>query len=303
MADDPGKTPGEIDFADLATRLDRDGYAILQGFFQPDEIARLRGSVTDFFSQGGVIYQLGKTQPNAAIECPEIGWLFSEPKVVEVFQGVYGARNVLFTGHCDIHQNAFSSWHKDTGPSDGYFDEDCFVSEARVYKMAIYLQDHEDGQGMTLNPGTHHKAPWGRTEVGGVTLRTRAGDALIFDVRIDHRGRLANRMERLLHLGSRILKRVLGPVVPALRLPGDVKQAYQISRAWAGLTGQASRMSVFFTFGAPDRFGRQFARNNMDRQLRQYVGGAVGAYPPGLVDRLRDQGVEVYMGEPSADAA
>lgn len=296
MADDSGNLGG-IDFADLNARLDKDGYAILPGLFKPEEIARLRGSVSGFFDGGGVIYQLGKTQPNAAIECAGLDWLFSDPRVVKVFQGIYGAPNVLFTGHCDIHQNVFSEWHKDTGTGDGYFDEDCYVPECRVYKMAIYLQDHDDQQGMTLRPGTHRNKGWGNTSPDQTALRTKAGDALIFDVRIDHRGRLPSRMERVLHFGSRAIKRALGPMFPKLRQPGDVKAMYQASRRWAALTGQSERMSVFFTFGAPDRFGRQFARHNMDRQLKQYVGGAVGAYPAGLVDRLQAQGVEVYMGE------
>lgn len=301
VADADGKLDG-IDFEDARTRLERDGYVILPQLFTPDEVERLRGSVSGFFERGGVIFQLGRTQPNAAIECHDIGWLFSDPRVVGVFQKLYGARDVMFTGHCDIHQDAFSQWHKDTGKDDGYFDEDCFVPDCRVFKMAIYLQDHANGDGMTLMPGTHHNRAWGRTEAGAAALRSKPGDAVLFDVRIDHRGRLPTTVETVLHFASRGIKRVFGTVIPSLRRPGDVKAMYDANRAWAKLTGQAQRMSVFFTFAAPDRFGRQFARTNMDRQLKQYVGAAVGAYPPGLVERLKAQGAEAYMGEPPAAA-
>ncbi len=80
---------------------------------------------------------------------------------------------------------------------------------------------------------------------------------------------------------------------------------YDLARLWARLTGQPTRMSVFFTFGGPDRFARQFARTNMARQLSQYVGGGQGGYPPGLVEKLQAQGVDVYMGEaaPATTAA
>jgi hypothetical protein len=297
---------GAVDIEGLKDHLDRDGYVVLPGLFKPEEIDRLRMAVTSYFRDRGVIFQMGKTQPNAAIECPDISWLFPDSRVVTTFQAAYGARNVFFTGHCDIHQNAFSAWHKDTGPANSYFDEDCFVNDCRVYKMAIYLQDHHDGLGMTLVPGSQRNAPWGRDEAVGVPLRSKAGDAVVFDVRMDHRGRRPNAAERLLHFSSRVIKRVLGPVFPALKKPGDVKLMYSLARAWAHLTGQPTRMSVFFTFGGPDRFARQFARNNMNRQLSQYVGGGKGGYPPGLVEKLQAQGVEVYMGEaappPSAAA-
>lgn len=293
-----------IDFADARARLDRDGYVVLPRLFSAEEIQRLRSGVSGFFDRGGVIFQLGKTQPNAAIECPDIGWLFSDPKVVGVFQQLYGARNILFTGHCDIHQDAFSQWHKDTGKNDGYFDEDCYVDDCQVFKMAIYLQDHDAGDGMTLVPGTHRKRAWPTDETGATPLRSKAGDAVVFDVRIDHRGRRATGVEKLLHFASRGIKRVGGVVFPKLREPGDVPAMYAANRAWAALTGQKQRMSVFFTFGAPDRYARQFARTNMARQLSQYVGGGAVAYPPGLVDRLEAQGVEVYKGEqPAAVAA
>lgn len=288
---------GSGEISDLRARLDKDGYVILPALFTPEEIERLRAAVLRYFDGKGVIFQLGKTQPNAAIECPDISWLFPDPRVVSTFQTAYGTKDVLFTGHCDIHQNAFSAWHKDTGPANSYFDEDCFVNDCRVYKMAIYLQDHEDGQGMTLVPGSQRNAPWGRDEKVGLSLRSRAGDAVVFDVRMDHRGRLPNTVERLLHFASRVIKRVLGPIFPSLRKPGDVKLMYSLARAWARITGQPTRMSVFFTFGGPDRFARQFARTNMDRQLSQYVGGGAGGYPPGLVEALKAQGVTAYMGE------
>ncbi len=283
----------------MRARLETDGYVIIPALFSPDEIGRLRSTVSGFFKTRGVIFNLGQTQPNAAIECEGLGWLFSDPKVVGLFQSIYDTKNLLFTGHCDIHKDMFSSWHKDTGASDAYFDEDCFVPDCRVYKMAVYLQDHHDGHGLTVIPGSHRRRVWGKNDAEGVSVRSRAGDAVVFDVRLDHHGRLPNSLEKFLLRTSRVSKRLLGTVFPAFRKPGDLPPIYALRRLLAHLTGQSMRMNVFFTFGPPNRFSRQFARTNMDRQLAQYDGGAVGAYPPGLVDRLKAQGVEVYMGEPA----
>lgn len=289
------------DIATIRSSLDTDGYAVVPDLISPDDIARLRSSVSGFFETGGVIFNLGQTQPNAAIECPDIAWLFSDPRVVTLFQSIYDSRNVLFTGHCDIHKDMFSSWHKDTGTNDSYFDEDCFVPDCRVYKMAIYLQDHLDGQGLTVVPGSHRRRAWGRDEREGVALKSRAGDAVVFDVRLDHHGRLASPLETALLRTSRVSKRLLGTVFPAFRKPGDIGLIYALRRLLARATGQSKRMSVFFTFGPPNRFSRQFARTNMERQLSQYAHGAAIAYPPGLVDRLTAQGVEVYLGEPVSE--
>ena len=287
------------DIATMRAKLETDGYVVVPGLFSPDDIARLRSAVSGFFQSGGVIFNLGQTQPNAAIECPQIGWLFSDPRVVSLFQAIYDTPKVLFTGHCDIHKDMFSSWHKDTGTNDSYFDEDCFVPDCRVFKMAVYLQDHQDGQGLTVVPGSHHRRAWGRDDREGVSLKSRAGDAVVFDVRLDHHGRLPSAFETLMLRASRVTKRVLGTVFPAFRKPGDIRLIYGLRRLLANLTGQSMRMSVFFTFGPPNRFAQQFARNNMDRQLAQYADGMGGAYPAGLVEKLTAQGVEVYRGEPT----
>jgi len=292
MSVDPAPTPRE--------QLERDGYVLLEGLFAEAEIDRLKAVVSTFFARRGVLYHLGKTQPNAAIEVPDLAFLFADPKVVTAFQDVLGERGILFTGHCDIHQDIFSNWHKDTG-GDGYFSEDCYVPDCRVYKMAVYLQDHDDGRGLTVRPGSHRGKALGEGE--GVSLKTKAGDAVIFDVRLSHRGRLPEGLDKGLHLVSQAIKRGLGPLVPALREPGDVGAVYQLKRAWEALVGRPSKMSVFFTFGAPNRFSRQFAEANMARQLRQYAGAGASAYPPGLVERLGDLGVDVYLGEVPAPVA
>lgn len=288
------------DIEAMQAKLETDGYVVIPGLFSPEDIARLRTAVSGFFERGGVIFNLGQTQPNAAIECPEISWLFSDPRVVSLFQSLYDTRKVLFTGHCDIHKDMFSSWHKDTGTNDCYFDEDCFVPDCRVFKMAVYLQDHLDGHGLTVVPGSHHRRAWGRDDREGVSLQSRAGDAVVFDVRLDHHGRLPTAFETFMLRSSRVTKRLLGKVFPAFRKPGDIRAIYALRRLFARLTGQSMRMSVFFTFGPPNRFSTQFARNNMDRQLAQYADGMVGAYPPGLVEKLTAQGVEVYRGESAA---
>ena len=69
--------------------------------------------------------------------------------------------------------------------------------------------------------------------------------------------------------------------------------------AFLGLSS-APLFAADFSGTKDDAKAMEKTRDMMDRQLAQYDGGAVGAYPPGLVDRLTAQGVEVYLGEPKA---
>lgn len=286
----------DYDTTAIRQQLETDGYALLPGFLNGDEIARLRQIVGGFFDSGrGVVFNLGKTQPNAAIEVPELAWLFADPRVTGFFKGVLGERGAMFTGHCDIHNSMVSNWHRDTGgPGHPYFDDPCFTDECRVYKMAFYLQDHHDGQGMTLRPGSHRQD--GKPVGEAISLKSRAGDALVFDVRIDHRGRLPNPVERTIQRGARFAKRTAARLSGTEETPGQPHWTLSARELLDRMNGTQERMSVFFTFGADNRFARQFARNNMDRQLSQYAGGRV-AYPGDLQARLEAAGVAVFQPE------
>ena len=285
----------DYDTEAIRKQLETDGYAVLPGFLDATEIARLRAIVGGFFEAGnGVIYSLGQTQPNAAVEVPELSFLFADPRITGFFKQLYGEDGTLFTGHCDIHNSMVSDWHRDTGgPGHPYFDEPCFTDECRVYKMAFYLQDHEDGNGLTVYPGSHKQD--GPATGEPVSLMSRAGDAVVFDVRIQHRGRKANLPEWAIHrFATRVADRIPGKPLGS----GKSQWTLAARKAMDRATGTDERMSVFFTFAADNRFGRQFARTNMDRQLDQYAPGRRIAYPQGLPEALRNAGIAIYQPEP-----
>ena len=63
------------------------------------------------------------------------------------------------------------------------------------------------------------------------------------------------------------------------------------------------RLSVFYTFGYPNRFTYDFASRNMERQTKQ-AGSANVQLPPELSGRLRELGVatcDVVERDPRAD--
>ncbi len=66
-------------------------------------IKGLKNTVKDHFLYGGVKTTLGLTQPNAAVEVPDINWLFYHPKILAVMRKLLGQEEIMFTSHCDLH--------------------------------------------------------------------------------------------------------------------------------------------------------------------------------------------------------
>jgi len=246
----------------LRTALERDGVFMMRNLLGTDDIARLRAIVTGHFSEHGHRSGLGRTQANAASEVEGLVYAFAHPNVVALFEKIFGPGEVVFTGHCDIHMNMLSNWHKDSNNRNGdYFEGDCFTAQdCRVYKIGLYLQDHQDKNGLSVCPGSHRSRALLNGEV--VHLDSRAGDAIIFDVRLSHCGQPADPFERVLK-GVNVVARGGRGISPDNRLVSDIERMY-----WR-MMGRDDRLSVFFTFGAPNARTEEFAKASMVRQTRQ----------------------------------
>lgn len=259
-----------------------DGAVLIRGLLSHEEIEKARKEVRDRLVAGGEAIQLGRTQPNAAILAPEIGWIISHPKIIKIFKDVLD-EGMVFTGHCDIHMNMLSGWHKDSGEHvGGYFKGDYFAADdCRVFKAAVYLQDATTSDGLTVALGSHrHVGHKGNV----VWVPSKAGDVVLFDVRISHTGQLPDTIENAIKAASRI--------------GGQRKDRHD--PAWATLAkqtywkviGRRDRLSVFFTFGAANKFTREFSEANMMRQSEQTEQEAA-VVPAALDAALRAQGVEI----------
>ena len=248
--------------SELKKSLKKHGAIVIKNVLSQDELARYRTVVTKFLSQNGTRLMLGKTQPNAAVIVNDLDPLFSHPKVIDIFKRIYGEENVVFTGHCDIHMNMISGWHKDSGEAvGGYFRGEYFnAPNCRVYKVAVYLQDADSGDGLTVRLGSHNS----RSITAGkeVKLETNAGDLIIFDVRLNHIGRTPNVFERMLKNASRVLN--LGD-----RNKPDAAFITSLASMAGKIVGRNDRLSIFFTYGPPNSFTYDFAYLNMQRQLKQ----------------------------------
>jgi hypothetical protein len=222
----------------LAQKIEQDGFVIVKNVFTKNEIEKLREIVKNHFSHKGVSSAYGLTQPNAAVEVPEIEWLFHH----------------------------MSGWHKDDGlqvMEGGYFGQPMYDNpDCRVYKIALYLQDHFDNLGgLTVRKGSHHFPSIDEGEE--VYLKTRVGDIIVFDVRLTHTG-----------------QRDFVPI-PQLKKPLDfvqkgLEKIRKIDRNRSNLYFKkmydkfsGDRLSIFFTYGVPNQHTIDFAINNMKRQIVQ----------------------------------
>jgi len=231
----------------------------------------------------------GKTQPNAACVMPNLAWIFHHPKILSVMRELLGTEEIMFTSHCDVHSRTLSGWHKDDGMTvmeGGYFGKPTYhLDDCRVYKVAIYLQDHHHNLGgLRVRRHSHRLAPLEQGEE--IYLKTKAGDIIVFDVRLTHTGQTdvipVPWLNKPLNLCLKASHRIFHTRV----LDVALKQIYD------RIAGD--RMSIFFTFGFPNDYTIKFARNNMRRQLTQDPTSPI-YLPNALRQRLLEN--KVLLGE------
>lgn len=262
--------------SDLDVHLMKDGFAIARNILSTEDVQKLRGSLSTYFQLEGQRNFYGITQPNAAIEIPEISWLLYHDKILDVVRRSLGTHRVMFTSHCDAHVRTLAQWHKDDGESGNpgsYFGQITYdIPDCRVYKVGVYLQDHRHNRsGLTVRRGSHRYASL--TEGDAVYLDTGVGDVVIFDVRLTHRGQVAS-------LPMRLAKRSLNFLQSSSEKLGKNVPTYsQPKQPWPPFRQDRDRMAIFFTFGLPNTFTQNFAVANMARQCRE-VGCTNFLLPP-----------------------
>lgn len=265
--------------------LDSDGIFVVRNVLSEEEVGRLRDSVRQHLTRTGLRFNLGKTQQNVVEEVPELAFIFSHPRILQVAKQVLGESNVVFSGLGDVHMNMLSGWHKDSGETvpGGYFTGPYMTSpDCRVYKVAIYLQDTGRRDGFTLRLGSHRHADLSTGEL--TNARSRLGDIVFFDVRISHTGQLPDPVEQ----GLKGLGRVVNK---GQRDRQDPSWVSRLKASYWKLIRRRDRLSVFFIYGAPNSFTYDYVEANTRRQARQGSGGGLTSLPPELTEALNREGV------------
>ena len=117
-------------------------------------------------------------------------------------------------------------------------------------------------------------------------LATRAGDIVIFDVRLSHAGQLPDRVEQAIKALNILFTR-------ADRTREDVRLATALKAAYWRVLRRKERLSVFFTYGRPNSHTYDFSFFNIVRQNKQSSVTDL-RLPAELCARLRAMGVAAY---------
>ena len=223
-------------------QLKRDGYIIIRDIFTRDSIEVLRAKIREIFEHTGTYKYGGKYKLHAMHESAEVARLIFSSTFVKAIKECTYPHSCLLTGECDLHIDILSNWHKDV--KEAWAKKTSVHSDPAwgVYKAAIYLQDQDEkcAGAFKVRPGSHLLRLGEATEVKA--LPVRAGDVVIFDVRIDHMGRNAS-------LGSRMLRWGLTLVGRCLEVDHEMPFAVARARLARFAGSMPQRMAAYLTFG------------------------------------------------------
>ncbi|QUS35101.1 hypothetical protein [Falsirhodobacter algicola] len=234
-------------------RMRSGGYSIERGVLTAAEIDELKRAVQAHFRTKGRTQYGGRIQLRGLHAVPEVSRVLLSDAIIEVMRRHTPDGHVLLTGECDLMMNTTSGWHKDV-TSDMRMGNAIFADpDFAVYKLAIYLQDQDEGSiaAFRVRPGTQRMADG--DAVPAERLETQAGDVVVFDVRMDHAGQPPNLM-------TRMLRRQLGLIAPPLGLD----QERMLTGIRARLPGP-DRLAVFMTFGPDTPATRAYAAAGQHR--------------------------------------
>ncbi len=204
-------------------QFNRDGYILVRDVLDASVVAELRGFLTPLFDKGAVHPGDVQFPPKEGVRggglrndvwsrYPDLRVTMTQPKVLGALRSLLGDDFVILLGGV-AHDSRYGGWHKDTTPLeraglDFHKDPDFAIVEC-----AYYLQDNDEyGGGLDVVPGTHteedvtppapkitfldkvayklghprYKANDVFTRENALSIPSRAGDFIAFDLRLDH---------------------------------------------------------------------------------------------------------------------
>jgi hypothetical protein len=265
---------------EAAASIDTKGYFVFRNVLSEAEIQNLHDVCRAVFKNSArLVKGGGQKQANAACEVPAVGWLFHHPGLLSCMRQALGSTEVMYTNHASLQNHVPGGWHKDDGtdgtPNDsGYFSRIPYgIPECRLVTTAVYLQDHDRSTtGLWVREGSHKTPAYDEGEIR--YIGARAGDILTFDIRLTHSGGFKSKFE------SKVID----------HLPNALRALYLTARRHYRTALGRYRTGVFCTFGLPNNYTIEFAKNAMTKQ-RSFLKDSNPRLSSTLHDALKANGV------------
>lgn len=230
--------------------IDRDGFVVLPGVITDAEVKQLRAQAHAALDRVGIASNGGSVIMDVTGKAPELLWCSTIPGVLEAVKEAFGNDDFFRVREVILHRNYMSRiWHKDLGNDlleGGYFGCDPIGNpDCKILKVALYLQDHQDGSGLRARPGSHRERD---LSIGDeVCVTTRSGDAVLFDLRITHRGTPAS--------ASDLVVKALGRLLPSRSRQRAIDRMRRLFRR---ISRRPDRIVLFFSYGQPNEKTARF---------------------------------------------
>jgi ectoine hydroxylase len=192
--------PGTAMTADQRAQFERDGYLVVPGVLDADEVAHYTEAVDRAYErhapEGGPMHLLG-TVPN----CPELAPLTDHPAVFGLVWSILGWNVHIYHSHLDVHPTVTGDqpfryqWHQDGGRQNREIET--HPRPRMSVKLTYWLTDVSvPGRGnLKIVPGSHttdwiagpptRSMPWPDPE-DAIHVTANAGDAVFLDRRLWH---------------------------------------------------------------------------------------------------------------------
>jgi hypothetical protein len=194
------------------------GYIIVPDVYTPDEILTAR-ELFDTAFKNQVWQRAPYSSPQIINDIyrvfPGLPNIIFNSKYVNALKDIFGGQLVCVP-EASLHRNRYYDWHKDSSQMESEGSREHWAGEDFMVQCCTYFQDNEPGGGgMTAIPGSHTKhdrfikiyseydhhrlyhkllkllyaSPFDDIDKNEPTIRlpSKAGDLIIFDIRLDHR--------------------------------------------------------------------------------------------------------------------
>jgi ectoine hydroxylase len=187
------------------TRFEKDGYLVVPGVLDEEEVARYASAVDQVYDRQAQANGLGANGSlhmlSAVAQCPSLAPLLDHPNVFGLVWSMLGWNVHVYHSHLDVHPRVAADrpyrfeWHQDGGRQNRELETD--PRPRMSVKLAYWLSDvSEPGRGnFKVVPGSHltnwldgpprRDMPW-PDPAGAIEVTAHPGDVVFFDRRIWH---------------------------------------------------------------------------------------------------------------------